>query len=396
MNYPSIRFRQENGEQFPDYELFQLGDIYSERNEKGDDSLPILTISIHSGVSDGEADEDEIGKRVSRSEDKSLYKRVYEGDLAFNMMRAWQGAIGVVRSSGMISPAYIAAIPNEKVYPPYMNYYMRTDQMIHNIDRQSYGLTDFRKRLYWDSFAKISCYLPCLEEQKKIADFLDLLVERIDEEKEILSLMVERRKELLRQIMPQEISLSAENVSPSNWEEYRFGDLVSLSKEKAKPGERHLSKCIELENIDQANGTINGFADAANQSSVKNIFHAGDVLFGKLRPYLRKYWLANFEGVCSSEIWVLKPDQEYLSSEYLFHYVGSDSFIEIANISSGTKMPRADWKLVSSSTILLPPLEEQKRITDFLSLLNEEIDNKRGLLADWESLKNGLLQRMFV
>ena len=395
MNHPSIRFKQDNGDNYPDYESFQLGELYTERSEKGNDDLPILTISIHSGVSDGEADEDEIGKRVNRSEDKSLYKRVYEGDLAFNMMRAWQGAIGVVRSSGMISPAYIAAIPNEKIYPPYMNYYMRTEQMIHTIDRQSYGLTDFRKRLYWDSFAKIKCFLPCIQEQKKIADFLDLLVARIDEEKEILSLMVERRKELARRILTQEVSLS-ENTSHADWEEYRFGDVVALSKEKSKSGVTQYQKCIELENIDQANGTINGFTDAANQSSVKNVFHIGDVLFGKLRPYLRKYWLADFEGVCSSEIWVLKPNRVYLLPEYLLHYVGSDSFIEVANVSSGTKMPRADWKLVSSSTIFLPSLDEQKQIADFLSLLNEEIDNKRCLIADWEALKNGLLQRMFI
>jgi type I restriction enzyme S subunit len=109
MIQPELRFYQINGEQFPEYEQVSLGELYTERNEKGNSSLPILTISIHSGVSDGEADEDELGKRVSRSDDKSLYKRVYEGDLAFNMMRAWQGAIGVVKSEGMISPAYIAA-----------------------------------------------------------------------------------------------------------------------------------------------------------------------------------------------------------------------------------------------------------------------------------------------
>ena len=72
MIQPELRFYQKNGEQFPEYEQVSLGDLYTERNEKGNSSLPILTISIHSGVSDGEADEDELGKRVNRSEDKSL------------------------------------------------------------------------------------------------------------------------------------------------------------------------------------------------------------------------------------------------------------------------------------------------------------------------------------
>ena len=101
---------------------YTLGDLYTERNERGNETLQILTVSIHTGVSDGALDEDELGKSVRRSEDKTLYKHVYAGDLIFNMMRAWQGAIGVAKSEGMISPAYISAIPDERVFPPFINY----------------------------------------------------------------------------------------------------------------------------------------------------------------------------------------------------------------------------------------------------------------------------------
>ena len=101
---------------------YTLGDLYTERNERGNETLQILTVSIHTGVSDGTLEEDELGKSVRRSEDKTLYKHVYAGDLIFNMMRAWQGAIGVAKSEGMISPAYISAIPDERVFPPFINY----------------------------------------------------------------------------------------------------------------------------------------------------------------------------------------------------------------------------------------------------------------------------------
>ena len=149
-----------------------LGNIYTERKEPGNESLPLLTVSIHSGVSDGELDEDELPKKVKRIEDKSQYKRAATGDLVFNMMRAWQGAIGTVRTEGMVSPAYIVAKPNGKVYPPFMDYYMKAPRMVGMINRQSYGVTDFRKRLYWDSFAPIPCVLPPVAEQKKIAEIL--------------------------------------------------------------------------------------------------------------------------------------------------------------------------------------------------------------------------------
>lgn len=149
-----------------------LGDIYTERKEPGNESLPLLMVSIHSGVSNGEVDEEDLPKKVKRIEDKSQYKRAAVGDLVFNMMRAWQGAIGSVRTEGMVSPAYIVAEPNDMVDPLFMDSYMKTNRMVHTIHQQSYGVTDFRLRLYWESFAPIPCVLPPIREQKKIAEIL--------------------------------------------------------------------------------------------------------------------------------------------------------------------------------------------------------------------------------
>ena len=106
---------------YKEVSIYKAGELFSERKESGNDSLEILSVSIHSGVSSGQLDDEELGKVVRRSEDKSLYKRVYTGDLVFNMMRAWQGAIGTADTDGMVSPAYIVAKPCNKIYPPFMN-----------------------------------------------------------------------------------------------------------------------------------------------------------------------------------------------------------------------------------------------------------------------------------
>ena len=161
---PAIRFKGF----CDDWEQRKLGEIYVERNEKGKDNLEILSVSIHHGVSNGELDADLLGKNVRRSEDKSLYKHVYYGDLVFNMMRAWQGAIGVVKSEGMVSPAYVSAIPDKNLYPEFMDYCLRRKPVITQINNLSYGVTDFRKRLYWDSFVKVSVMFPSVAEQEKL------------------------------------------------------------------------------------------------------------------------------------------------------------------------------------------------------------------------------------
>ena len=113
-----------------------------------------------------------MGKQVRRSEDKSLYKHVHYGDLVFNMMRAWQGAIGVVKSEGMISPAYVSATPDSSIFPEFMDYCLRRDYVINQINNLSYGVTDFRKRLYWESFIRVDVMLPLAGEQKQITRIL--------------------------------------------------------------------------------------------------------------------------------------------------------------------------------------------------------------------------------
>ena len=168
-----------NGEQFPEvrfagftdaWEQRKLGDIYIERNERGNAELDILSVSIHHGISQNELDTDELGKSVRRSDDKSLYKHVYYGDLVFNMMRAWQGAIGVVKNEGMVSPAYISAIPDDSVFPEFMDYCLRRKCIINQINNLSYGVTDFRKRLYWEPFTRVTIMMPSVDEQRKITD----------------------------------------------------------------------------------------------------------------------------------------------------------------------------------------------------------------------------------
>ena len=183
------------------WKRYTFGDIYTERKEPGDENLPLLMVSIHSGVSDGEVDAAELPKQVKRIEDKSQYKKAVSGDLVFNMMRAWQGAIGTVRTTGMVSPAYIVAEPNDKAYPLFMDYYSRTPQMINQIDRQSYGVTDFRKRLYWDSFAPISCTLPPIEEQQKIAAILTTQDKVIELKEKRLAEKQRQKKYLMQQLL---------------------------------------------------------------------------------------------------------------------------------------------------------------------------------------------------
>lgn len=179
------------------------------------------------------------------------------------------------------------------------------------------------------------------------------------------------------------------------WQSTRLGNVVRLRTERIDP--RKIGKqefCIELEHICQEAGNLVGHTETDENSSLKSVFRAGDVLFGKLRAYLRKYWLATKEGVCSTEIWVLVAEHPCLVSEFLFQLVKTDNFIELASSAYGTHMPRSDWNVVKNYEFRLPSIEEQTAIATHLSDMDAEIAALEAKLAKARHLKQGMMQEL--
>ena len=142
------------------WNVLRIGSLFREVAEPGSEELPILSVSIHHGVSDDEMSETEMDRKVTRSEDRSTYKRVRAGDLVYNMMRAWQGGFGAVLVEGMVSPAYVVARPKTDLGADYLELVLRTPQAIEQMRRFSKGVTDFRLRLYWDEFKSMQVPVP--------------------------------------------------------------------------------------------------------------------------------------------------------------------------------------------------------------------------------------------
>ncbi|UJZ87087.1 restriction endonuclease subunit S [Heyndrickxia coagulans] len=181
------------------------------------------------------------------------------------------------------------------------------------------------------------------------------------------------------------------------WKVYEFKELVNLSKEKYNPKNETMNlPCIELEHIESETGRLLGYTDSIEQQSIKNKFKANDILYGKLRPYLRKFYFPNFEGVCSSEIWVLQSIEEKIHNKYLYYLIQTNKFNEHANKSSGTKMPRADWNYISEITFPIPPIKEQQKIASILSTWDKAIELKEKLIEQKKQQKKGLMQKLLT
>ena len=162
------------------------------------------------------------------------------------------------------------------------------------------------------------------------------------------------------------------------WEQRKFGEMANRRSEVSASG--NLPR-VEYEDIVSGTGTLN--KDVFEKQSQKQgiVFHSGDVLYGKLRPYLQNWLLASFNGLAVGDFWVLEP--QGLNSNYLYRIIQTKQFDEIANQSVGTKMPRADWKLVSKATFLNPAsFNEQRLIGKFF----KDIDS---LLTLHQRQRNG-------
>lgn len=181
----------------------------------------------------------------------------------------------------------------------------------------------------------------------------------------------------------------------SEWKTYKLGDIAELRKEQIIPNGKE-QPYIGLEHIEQQSLRLNGVGSSNSVISNKFKFYSGDILYGKLRPYFRKVYKPKFEGVCSTDIYVIR-NKKLVDKDYLFYLVATEEFTNIANSgSSGTRMPRADWKQLEKSEWQLPDLPTQRQIAQILTSLDDKIELNLQMNQTLEAMAQAIFKEWFV
>lgn len=218
-----------------------------------------------------------------------------------------------------------------------------------------------RAKLNAETLMSIEFKLPCLQEQYRIGEYLTQLDHLIT---------LHQRQPFLHSTP--EISLTVQLIHPfytSSWEQRKFEEIAVRSSVICS--DDTLPR-VEYEDIVSGTGRLN--KDIYAKQSIKSgiAFHQGDVLYGKLRPYLQNWLLPTFDGLAVGDFWVLQPQNA--DSSFLYRLIQSRQFDEVANQSTGTKMPRADWKLVSKTVFSIPSnISEQAAIGTYFTALDSLI-----------------------
>lgn len=367
-----------------------LGNLFKSRREKGRDGLPTLSVTLNYGL----VLRDTLERKMETGLLPQDHLLVKKGDIAYNMMRMWQGASGLARFEALVSPAYVVLKPTKEVDAVFGSYLFKSSRMIYLLWAYSYGLTSDRLRLYYDDFSIIPAVIPPVEEQHRIGELLGTWDRAID----ILDRLIANSDSLKRALMQKLVSGATRlpQFAKCQWKPHTFEKVATISKKRYDPKTSINSvRCVELEHLESRSGRLLGYTDAREQDSQKAVFEPDDVLFGKLRPYLRKSYLADFSGVCSTEIWVFKANRSICEPTYLACLVQTDSFQRAANISSGSKMPRADWDVLKEAIFHLPPREEQLAIVAATSRADQLVHRykvaREKLLAEKRALIDKLV-----
>ena len=258
--------------------------------------------------------------------------------------------------------------------------------------------------------------LPPLPEQKKIAHILSTVQRAIEAQERIIQTTTELFKSMLHQLMTAKIrATNGDRIAvdhgedrgvndsnllieplPPGWKNHRFGEVCDRVKDSRSPVEGGETPYVGLEHLAQDFPAFVGQGTESDIKSSKTAFKIGDVLFGKLRPYLRKGAQADFDGISSTDILVLRA-KNTCASVFLKYLVHSDEFIDHAkSTTSGVQHPRTSWPSLREFRLSLPPLPEQKKIAHILSIIQQKVDNAQSKKSKLEDLFRTLLHELMT
>ena len=232
-------------------------------------------------------------------------------------------------------------------------------------------------------------------EQKRISDYFATLDHLITLHQRKYDKLTNVKKSMLEKMFPKNGSNVPEirfKGFTEAWEQRKFEEIAVRSSVICS--DANLPR-VEYEDIVSGAGRLNKDIYAKQSSKSGIAFHRGDVLYGKLRPYLQNWLLPTFDGLAVGDFWVLQPQNA--DSSFLYRLIQSRQFDEVANQSTGTKMPRADWKLVSKTVFSIPSnISEQAAIGTYFTALDNLITLHQRELEKLKNIKKSCLENMFV
>jgi len=329
--------------------------------------------------------------------------RLEPGDLLFARIGATTGKSLLIRECPeAIFASYLirVRVDSSRVLPEFLFYFTQGDLYWSQVDAAKGGR--LKQGINIPVLSSFPLPLPPLPEQKKIAEILSAVDRAIEEADKAIEKTEKLEQGLMEKLLTEGIGHTDFQDTeigriPKDWKVVRLGEVCEKRGEVYLPSKSDKYKFVGLEHIFPGERTVKNYAFDADLKSSKFKFYPGDILYGKLRPYLDKAALAEFEGICSTDLLVLRCILDQVFPEFLVYILHTRRFIEYAiATTAGTNHPRTSWKSVRDFPLPLPPLPEQKKIAEILMTVDRKMEllrKKRELLRQ---VKKGLMEDLLT
>lgn len=392
MGVPKLRFKADDGSDFPDWEEKTLGEVFIEIKEKNRSELPVL--SVQQGV--GTVLRDSSERRIAYNKNSlNNYKAMRKGDFIIHL-RSFEGGLECSNHDGISSPAYRILRSNEILSDAFKDYFRSYTFIKGKLSDSVVGIRD-GKNIDMPTFWEIQISIPSLPEQHKIADLLSAVDDVIAAQETEVAAWEKRKKGVMQKLFSQEVRFKADDGSDfPDWEKMTLGDVGSVA----------MCKRVFKEQTSEVGdvpffkiGTFGGVPDAYISKSLFDELKSkyaypevGTILLSASGTIGRQVEYKGEDAYYqdSNIVW-LKHDDTVLNS-YLKQFY---SVVKWQGLE-GSTIKRLYNKTILDTPFYRPSLPEQRKIADCLALLDDVIAKAKDELDAWRELKKGLLQQMFV
>ncbi len=412
MSSPELRFP----EFIEPWTPAHAGDAFEHSKAKGEAGLPIWSVTLDRGL----VPRNSLERQPAADAADESNLRAHPGDLVYNMMRMWQGAVGMASEECMVSPAYVVLSPKEGNESRFFDHWFKNKRMLYLLWAYSHGLTSDRLRLYFHDFAHIPLMLPDPCEQKKIADFLDSVAKKMSLLTEKKSALEDYKKGMMQKLFSGRLRFSRDDGSSfRDWQERKLGDLFSwiktnsLSRSKLTDDPKSGIQNIHYGDV---HGKFRGIfrqsredvpfidANAIPQIKDQEFVRVGDVViadasedYADIGKSIEVLEVGEKSLIAGLHTFIARPKNCEIVLGFSGYLLHSEAVrLQIMRSAQGISVLGISKSSLEKVRLDLPHPDEQRKIADFLSSIDAKIDAVSAQISAMETFKKGLLQKMFV
>lgn len=400
-NAPVIRFNGFNAA----WEQRKLGELFVESDERSS-TEEILSVSVANGIYPASESERDTNPGASIAN----YKIVRVGDIVYNSMRMWQGAVGSSRYNGIVSPAYVVAKPVVELDSTCFGYLLKRPELLYKYLCNSQGNSKDTQTLRYERFAEITAEVPStIEEQRAISDCLEGLDNLITLHQRKCDKLVKLKLAMLNRMFPKpgdsepEIRFAG---FKEPWERYKLGDVAAIARGERFTASDYVESggipCIHYGEIYTSYGTIATKTFSQVSSSLKDSLRyakQGDVIVAATSE--------NVEDVCKAVVWTGNSPVAYHDDSFALTFSGdpiflvsffetSEFFAQKSSAAHGVKVMRVSSDSLADFDLSLPSAAEQRLIGCYFAKLDNLITLHRRKIKELKKIKSAMLDKMFV